>query len=127
MTEQQLQAIEKRWAKATPGKWEWIIRGNSVESRAVVCHNDAVSLNPQNICFGISPKTGNAQAIANAPGDIAALLAEVRRLNERIEKMKSEACPPVHCPDGIKCSKCWDDWMTNVCNEMREKEAADNG
>lgn len=91
MTEQELQAIEERWRKATPGNWGWIIRGNSVQSHAVVCHDDAKSLMPQNICSGISPKTGNAEAIAHAPTDIAALLAEVRRLNEsklsRVERM----------------------------------------
>lgn len=80
MTPQQLQAIKDRWAKATPGNWKWIIRGNSVQSHAVVCHDDTKSLMPQNICSGISPKTGNAQAIASAPTDIADLLAEIERL-----------------------------------------------
>ena len=86
MTPEQLAEIEERWAKATHGNWAWIIRGNSVQSHAVVCHDDAKSLMPQNICSGISPKTENAQAIASAPTDIQALLAEVRRLNRMVDK-----------------------------------------
>lgn len=85
MTDKQLAEIEARWAKATPGEWGWIIRGNSVQSHAVVCHDDAKSLMPQNICSGISPKTENAIAIANAPTDIQVLLAEVRKLQEKLE------------------------------------------
>ena len=54
--------------------------------------------------------------------DIAALLAEVERLNRMVDKMKSEACPPILCMDGIKCSDCWENWLTTVCDEMRELE-----
>lgn len=88
MTEQQRAEIEKRWANATPGNWHWIIRGNSVQSHAIVCHDDAKSLVPQNICSGISPKTGNATAIASAPTDTALLLAEVRKLHAEIRELK---------------------------------------
>lgn len=75
-----LNEIRERWAKATPGNWSWVIKGNSVQSHAVICHNDAVSLVPQNICSGISPKTGNAPAIAHAPADVAYLLEMVEKL-----------------------------------------------
>ena len=156
MTEQQLQAIENRWAKAAKGPWMWDMNKSCKEimlessGRHVVMGfrrygfggaqpefvvdgflipavELAVPRKAHHPNFDMDIIHPDAQAIAHAPNDVAALLAEVRRLSEQIGKMKSEACPPVHCPDGIKCSECWDSWMTKVCNEMREKEAADNG
>ena len=156
MTESELQAIEQRWAMATPGPWFWDVNKacreillESAANRVVMGFKrygmggaqptflGALEIEPAETLavprkahhpnFDMDIIHPDAQAIASAPADIAALLAEVERLNERIEKMKSEACPPVHCMDGIKCSECWDWWLTTVCNEMREKEAAGNG
>jgi len=50
---------------ATPGPWRGIERGNSVVSHGVVTvAYDGIP--QQNICSGISPKTGNAALIARS-------------------------------------------------------------
>lgn len=95
MTNEELKAIEERWAKATPGPWEICLgSGGNVctgihhylkdgsgsifvadcltdymLSKAVKCEDD---------------HRQNLKAIASAPTDIAALLAEVRRLNRMV-------------------------------------------
>ena len=127
MKEEQLAEIEARWAKATPGEWGWIIRGNSVQSHAVVCIDNAKSFVPQNICSGISPKTENAIAIANAPTDIQVLLAEVRRLQRAEEKalnyLEHNCCDAPQSFDceetNRNCRDCWKEYL--------ESEVGNNG
>ena len=104
MTEQQLQAIEQRWAKATPGPWFWDVNKacreillESVAHRVVMGFKrygmggaqptflGALEIEPAEILsvprkpnhpnFDMDIIHPDAQAIANAPGDIAALLA----------------------------------------------------
>ena len=94
MTDKELRELAE---KATPGEWKLIIRGNSVQSHAVVCHDDSVSLNPQNICSGISPKTGNAAYIA------AANPARIIELLDRVEKAEM-VCEMLYQNTGIHCS-----------------------
>ena len=102
MTDKELRELAER---ATPGKWTWIIRGNSVQSHAIVCHNDPVSLNPQNICSGISPKTGNAAYISAAnPARIIELLNRVEKLEKMVDRsceLLSTNCITVYRPERV--------------------------
>jgi hypothetical protein len=84
-----LAAIEARLKAATPGPWGY---------KAGFLKHYVFSLDAQED-FGISlqelhwndghevPAAANAQFIANAPTDIAALIAEVRRLRREVNKM----------------------------------------
>jgi hypothetical protein len=81
--------IEARLKAATPGPWGY---------KAGFLKHYVFSLDAQED-FGISlqelhwndghevPAAANAQFIANAPTDIAALIAEVRRLRREVNKM----------------------------------------
>ncbi len=96
MTALDLDAIRERWAKATPGPWEsdgkimawWGGKQPGVMVRRAgwngggQCVAD-VHKATGNICGSLTP-VQDAAAIAAAPDDIAALLAEVERLR-RIE------------------------------------------
>ena len=89
LTENGLQAIQKRLENATPGPWRiWQnpYNADDVAVETAWCH------------FGIEgdtelitdylPTDADAEFIAHAPEDIAALLAEVERLRARIEKVR---------------------------------------
>lgn len=82
-----LKEIRERVAKATPGPWVSIEKGNSVKSLAI--QSVAFLGEPsRNICSSISPKTKNAEFIANAPTDINYLLEaleEAQAENKRLE------------------------------------------
>lgn len=81
LTAEQLDAIRKRAKRATPGPWRVVEKGNTVKSVAVTTF--AVAWNPQEmICPNMSPKTGNADFIANARTDIPALLAYIAELEQ---------------------------------------------
>lgn len=121
MNDQQLQAIEARWAKATPGPWECIkYNKDSPKMYGKDFSYKPAYLQPLNIRLS-EDETGwdNAAAIASAPTDIADLLAEVRRLRccgnckaykfkVRYEDTLREAKPEMIClgVDGSgKCDK----------------------
>ena len=81
MTEQELKAIEKRWAKATPGPWKWVdrcVRPDDKYKTMALCSFDLRANNA-------IPWENDAEFIANAPTDIHALLAEVKRLNRMVD------------------------------------------
>lgn len=90
-----IDAIKARCEAATPGPWRDIERGNSVISHGVV--TVAYDGMPQqNICAGISPKTGNAAIIAHSREDIPYLLglvdsraAEIAELRGRLDEETS--------------------------------------
>ena len=136
MTDAELQAIRDRWAKAAKGPWMWdvnkscnqvllessgryIVMGfrrmgmQGAQPEFVVdgCLDSAVELavprksNHPN--FNMDIIHPDAQAIANAPGDIAALLAEVRRL-QAAEKVCELLCQNagMHCSAMGKCAEC---------------------
>lgn len=71
MTDKELAEIRGRLAAATPGPWKW-------EYGQLVSKNDEVMDEP-----GINkPSDPDAIFIANAPADIAALLAEIESLRK---------------------------------------------
>lgn len=86
MTPDQLAAIEARLRAATPGPWTndmrevWTANGTHCICDAYV---DEIE----------SGECSDATFIANAPADIAALIAEVRRLLEALK----QACTCVTC------------------------------
>ena len=88
MTRDQLKEIEYRWGDATPGPWK-------------VVEVEDPRLGPGTVRSGIEGDDGervasnlhgnmiqrDILAIAHAPGDVEALLCEVRRLRELLEAM----------------------------------------
>lgn len=79
--------IKSRLDAATPGEWSVETAGNTVKSLHVVSHVNGVLNHP--ICSSISPKTGDADLIANAPSDLAYLLAECDRKDAEIERLRN--------------------------------------
>ncbi len=79
MKQAEIEAIEARLAAATPGPWVVRTNGNSVQSHAI-----------PGVCSGISPKSGNAAFISNAPLDIIALLAHAAQLQARVAELRQE-------------------------------------
>lgn len=69
LTSDELRAIRARYEATTPGPWDAIVNGNTVKSHAI-----------RGVCSGISPKTGNAEFIANAHQDVPALLDTIAAL-----------------------------------------------
>lgn len=84
LTDERLAEIRARCDAATPGLWEVIVKGNTVQSHAI-----------PGVCSGISPKSGNAAFVAHARADIPALLAEVERLRQERDDLAKEHfdCP----------------------------------
>lgn len=87
MTKEELETIEARLSKITPGKWT---------ATDFDVHTDTPTgvWNTTQIC-PVTPAMGkneecyqriNAEFIANAPGDERALIAEVRRLRAELDK-----------------------------------------
>lgn len=87
-----IDAIKARCEAATPGPWRAIERGNSVMSHGVVTVAYD-GLPQQNVCAGISPKTGNAAFIAHAREDIPYLLEQIESLTAQLsdEKVVSQS------------------------------------
>ena len=93
LTENGLQAIQKRLENATPGPWVFNILPQSVGITVATIHSEH---GPRETCWTVDlpPEIGgmgtkeDAEFIAHAPEDIAALLAEVERLKGRIEKVR---------------------------------------
>ena len=87
MNAEQIKAIEDRANAATPGSWKVIDKGNTVKSVAVTTL--AVAWSQQEmICPNMSPKTANADFIANARTDIPALLIHIREQQAEIDRLK---------------------------------------
>lgn len=104
MSEEELQTIEARLGAATPGPWQWAhlyqARGTHwcLENEASAALG--LTINHHLVTFGTEEyeydddgqatrldQTPDFQLIAHAPGDIAALLAEVRRLRAALEEI----------------------------------------
>ena len=80
-----LEEIEARWAKTTPGPWEYTagILKCWVDSPNADLHLSFQDLHPMDGREWPSRET--ASAIAHAPEDIARLVEEVRALRARVE------------------------------------------
>jgi hypothetical protein len=86
LTESRLREIEDRLAKITPKPWahEWSGNEGDVESG-----HGVVSMAHGEICrlrghLPVAEQAANGVFIAEAPNDVAELLAEVRRLRARL-------------------------------------------
>lgn len=132
MTDEELAAIQGRLTKATPGPWVhgqnggYVILGYKPEKKRIdgygaddhVCvlddgdHHQYRSEDEQ---------LANAEFIANAPTDIARLLAEVEQLRKEhawlLQEVAKTNRTPVYCPmpDRYEC-------LYHVGDECRSKE-----
>ena len=91
MTEEQLQEIKERVAKATPGPWKWENYGaeydfettmpslNGVNNKEIMNFGDGEQYYPTE---GTPPDEADAGFIAHAREDVPALIAEVERLRK---------------------------------------------
>lgn len=79
-----LDEIKARAEKAMPGPWKTVEHGNTVKSHAIVAINHDVSIIP--IAAGISPKTKDANFIANSREDIPYLLDQITALQQENKK-----------------------------------------
>ena len=90
MTTLDLEPIKERLAAATPGPWK--AKEDSWDGYSVVIDDNGpgVSIIAEQIGQGEDGGRGDAEFIANAPEDIAALVAEVERLRATIHVLTSE-------------------------------------
>jgi len=88
LTDVDLDAIERRVASTSPAPWRHRMLGfiesgeDSAQVIGVTCHRHDASLEPL-------PGAENAEFIAHARQDVPRLLAEVRRLRQRVAEMES--------------------------------------
>ena len=87
MTPERMAEIEARANAATPGPWEAWDRGIGFE-----VHVNGEELNSE---FRETFRQADAEFIAEARTDVPALLAEVRRLQAAVERVRE-----LHVPDG---------------------------
>ena len=139
MTTLDLEPIKERLAAATPGPWRvWHgtdpskVRSTAVET--AWCYGDIEG--DTELITDYLPTGADAEMIANAPEDIAALVAEVERLREQVEAVRAlhrpahavfswnggtiyeDPCPQCHGAPGVHPCGCWaDTQLEYVCAE----------
>jgi hypothetical protein len=106
VTELDLDAIEARANAATPGPWE---HGERCVWQAGMLNTAEIAVDCEHGNGGIR-RHADAEFIAHARTDVPALLAEVKRLREQVERMRGllEAAGPIHlgCPNLQKVDWC---------------------
>ena len=92
MTALDLEPIKERLAAATPGPWRvWTdpdptkVRATAVET--AWCHGDIEG--DTELITDYLPTDADAEMIAHAPSDLAALVAEVERLRGQIDAVRA--------------------------------------
>ena len=93
MTTLDLEPIKERLAAATPGPWDFHVLPQSVGITVATIHSEqgpretrwTVDLPPE---IGGMGTRADAEMIAHAPSDLAALVAEVEQLREQVEAVK---------------------------------------
>ena len=88
-----LEPIKERLDEATPGPWDFYVLPQSAGITVATIHSEH---GPRETCWTVDlpPEIGgmgtekDAEFIANAPEDIAALISEVERLREQVEAVK---------------------------------------
>ena len=106
MTTLDLEPIKERLDKAHTEWGPWKAKGDSWDGYSVVIDDNGpgVSIIAEQIGQGEDGGRGDAEFIANAPEDIAALVAEVERLREQSDAVRAAvANHPDPCekhPDG---------------------------
>ena len=90
MTTLDLEPIKERLDKAHTEWGPWRAKEDSWDGYSVVIDDNGpgVSIIAEQIGQGEDEGRGDAEFIANAPEDIAALVAEVERLREQVEAVK---------------------------------------
>ena len=85
-----LEPIKERLSTAHTEWGPWKAKGDSWDGYSVVIDDNGpgVSIIAEQIGQGEDEGRGDAEFIANAPEDIAALVAEVERLREQVEAVK---------------------------------------
>lgn len=81
-----LAEIEARIAAATPGSWEWV--KSTYEGASQVLGGDRPVLRTAS---GASPFSGDAELIAHAPADLAALVAVVKAVKAVADRIEPHA------------------------------------
>ena len=100
-----LAAIKERWSKATPGRWFCSVNVSEWDDVcSILSTGDEVIICEHAGC--------DAEAIANAPTDIAALIGYAEKLEKALKVCALGSCPPskdnVGC-NGL-CDDCWYRW-----------------
>lgn len=114
MTQEQLDAIRGRLDARTPGEWE--ASGRGIDALAP-SWGEVVSteVNCMNYCYGGTgrgvERTEDAELIANAPQDLADLLAEVERLSQRNEDLEYVAAQARKAVERLRALTTVDDAM----------------
>ena len=90
MSELDLEPIKARLDKAHTEWGPWKAKEDSWDGYSVVIDDNGpgVSIIAEQIGQGEDEGRGDAEFIANAPEDIAALISEVERLREQVEAVK---------------------------------------
>lgn len=90
MTPAQFQAIKKRNAARTPGKWETAIREGFIPSALIITDNDQLIAQAAFSNFSTEQDFKNMAFAAHASEDIPALIAEVERLQTTLKEAYNE-------------------------------------
>lgn len=129
MAELDLEPIKERLAAATPGPWRvWRdpdptnVRATAVET--AWCYGDIEG--DTELITDYLPTDADAELIANAPEDIATLVAEVERLRGQIDAVKAAtANHPDPCekhPDGDAVTCGWKSAYRDVVRALEVGE-----
>lgn len=125
-----LDPIRARLAAATPGPWHSWDRGIGYEvhkGRAADCLSEygvgMESCTELNDGFRGTFRMADADLIANAPADLAALVAEVERLREAVERVRALAdnpYPDVRNIQGMELLRALDSTRTapTICTDL---------
>lgn len=82
-----IEPIKARLAAATPGPWQTIVTVETdIGTEHLVTEADMDAS-----CIGTSPQAADADLIAHAPTDLAALIAEVERLRVALQAQVDDA------------------------------------
>lgn len=110
MTEQEIAEIQDRLAAATPGPW--CVTGDYVASYGR--EYEIASFGETSVWTARCQRAQEADLIANAPADIAALLTEVKRLRAENAALRARlTITPEKVEDAAKAGHTewdWNDW-----------------
>ena len=124
MSELDLEPIKARLDKAHTEWGPWKAKEDSWDGYSVVIDDNGpgVSIIAEQIGQGEDEGRGDAEFIAHAPGDIAALIAEVERLRGQVEAVRAAtANHPDPCekhPDGDTVTCGWKSAYQDVVHAL---------